>query len=456
MEKLDLCKKKPAFMLAAPSSGSGKTTLTLALLRILARRGYRVQPFKCGPDYLDTRLHSLAASYGSMVSDGINLDTFMASESHVKELFSRYSCGSDASVVEGVMGLFDGAEKARGSSAEIAKLLGIPVIMVVNAQSMAYSAAPLLYGYRTFDPDVHLVGVIFNQVNTPSHYRYLEEAAFDAGVDPLGYVPRHEPIVISERHLGLNTSSSYDRQGAIEAMADHIEKSVAVDRLLELVGRDRESFSGSTSLDFHQRERGEKVIAVARDEAFNFTYLENLDVLSQFGRIEFFSPMEDGCLPACDLLYLAGGYPELYAETLSSNSEMRRAIAAYCLGGGAAYAECGGMMYLGAAMTLGDGLRYPMCGVLDLDTTMQDSRLTLGYRKVRLDTGYTKELRGHEFHYSRIERSGELHTIASITNARDEATETLLFRRQNTFASYLHLYWGETRDFPAFLLNRES
>ncbi|NTV92490.1 MAG: cobyrinate a,c-diamide synthase [Chlorobiaceae bacterium] len=455
MEKLDFHRKKPVFMLAAPSSGSGKTTLTLALLRILARRGYRVQPFKCGPDYLDTRLHSLAASYGSMVSDGINLDTFMASESHVKELFTRYSCGSDASVVEGVMGLFDGADKSQGSSAEIAKLLDIPVIMVVNAQSMAYSAAPLLYGYRTFDPDVRLAGVIFNQVNTLSHYRYLEEAAFDAGVEPLGYVPRDESIAISERYLGLNTSSGYDREGAVEAMADHIEKSVAVDRLLELAGREREGGGGSFFLDSHQLERGEKVIAVARDEAFNFTYRENLDVLSQYGRIEFFSPMEDARLPPCDLLYLAGGYPELYAETLSSNSVMRRTVADYCRGGGAAYAECGGMMYLGTAMTLADGLCYPMCGVLDLDTTMQDSRLTLGYRKVRFDSGYAKELRGHEFHYSRIRRWGELQTIASITNARDEETGSMLFRQLNTYASYLHLYWGETRDFPEFLLSRE-
>ncbi len=442
-----------AFLIGAPSSGSGKTTLTLGLLRILARRGGRVQPFKCGPDYLDTRLHSIAASYGSMVSEGINLDTFMASETHVAELFSRYSCGADASVVEGVMGLFDGAEKAQGSSAEIAKLLGIPVIMVVNAQSMAYSAAPLLYGYRTFDPGVKLAGVIFNQVNTLSHYRYLEAAALDAGVEPLGYVPRHEAIAISERHLGLNTSSGYDREGAIQAMADHIEKSVAIDRLLELARIPLPKVSALSSPGSSPADRGGKVIAVARDEAFNFTYRENLDVLREYGRIEYFSPMDDERLPQCDLLYLAGGYPELYAEKLSSNKAMCAAIASYCKSGGAAYGECGGMMYLGEAMTLGDGESYPMCGVLDLDTTMQESRLTLGYRKVRLDSAYTRELRGHEFHYSRIERQGNLSNIASTINARNEETGTALFRQYNTVASYLHLYWGETRDFPQFLLN---
>ena len=168
---------KTAFLLAAPSSGSGKTTLTLALLRLFAERGLTVQPFKCGPDYLDTRLHSLAASWGGKSRTGINLDTFMASKEHAQKLFYRYSSDADASIVEGVMGLFDGAEKSEGSSAEIATTLGIPVIMVVNAQSMAYSAAPLLYGFRTFDPRLNLAGVIFNQVNSLSHYRYLEAAA---------------------------------------------------------------------------------------------------------------------------------------------------------------------------------------------------------------------------------------------------------------------------------------
>ncbi|MEI7748514.1 MAG: AAA family ATPase, partial [Chlorobiaceae bacterium] len=181
-----------AFLLAAPSSGSGKTTITLALLRMFAQRGLAVLPFKCGPDYLDTRLHSMAASFGGVERVGINLDTFMASKEHVQGLFGRYSSDADVAVVEGVMGLFDGAEKSEGSSAEIAMLLGIPVIMVINAQSMAYSAAPMLYGFRTFDPALKLAGVIFNKVNTPSHYSYLEAAARDAGVEPLGYVPRSQ------------------------------------------------------------------------------------------------------------------------------------------------------------------------------------------------------------------------------------------------------------------------
>ncbi len=442
-----------AFLIAAPSSGSGKTTLTLALLRILARRGFRVQPFKCGPDYLDTRLHTLAASYKERKSSGINLDTFMASEAHARTLFGRYGSSSDVSVVEGVMGLFDGAEKAQGSSAEIAKLLELPVIMVVNAKSMAYSAAPLLHGFRTFDPEVKLVGVIFNQVNTPTHYRYLEAAALDAGVEPLGYVPRNEGIAISERHLGLNTSPGYDREAVIEAMADHVEKTVSVNRLLDL---SRVVLPPSISEPCGRAvpAAGRKVIAVARDEAFNFLYEENLAVLKEHGEVVFFSPMEDGHLPESDLLYLAGGYPELYADRLAANQAMRKSIAAYCFRGGAAYAECGGMMYLGRSLSAADGTLHPMCGVLDLDTTMQEARLTLGYRKVSLDGLYPHELRGHEFHYSRIDRQGTLQNIAVVANARDEGCTTALFRTRNTFASYVHLYWGERRDFPEFLMAR--
>jgi cobyrinic acid a,c-diamide synthase len=439
--------KKTAFLLAAPSSGSGKTTLTLALLRLFAERGLTVQPFKCGPDYLDTRLHSLAASLGGNSRTGINLDSFMASKEHVQELFCRYSFTADASVVEGVMGLFDGADKSEGSSAEIACTLEIPVIMVINAKSMAYSAAPLLYGFRTFDHRVNLAGVIFNQVNTHSHYRYLEAAARDAGVEPLGYLPHSKTVAISERHLGLDSSTGYDRESVIAAIAEHVKKTVDIERLLELT---RVAVPQFNPVPLSKR-KVDSIIAVARDEAFNFIYHENLEVLSEHGRIVFFSPMDDDRLPEADMLYFAGGYPELYAEQLSANRVMREEIASYCRNGGVAYAECGGMMYLGKAMTLKDGSVFPMCGVFDYDTTIQDSKLSLGYRKVFLDDIPGVELPGHEFHYSRISRQGALQNIATVKNARGESVATPVYRTGNTIASYIHLYWGENRSFPQFL-----
>jgi len=428
-----------SFLIAAPSSGSGKTTITLGLLRLFARRGMSVQPFKCGPDYLDTMLHAMAASTGDASRPGLNLDTFMASKAHVRSLFARHASTAEISVVEGVMGLFDGAEKSDGSSAEIAALLGLPVIMVIDGSKMAYSAAPILYGYKHFDPTVNVAGVIFNRVGSASHYSYLEAAAKDVGVEPLGYLPRNSAITIDERHLGLNTSAEYDRQAIIDAMADHIEKTVNIERLLEVA---RIELPEVEKVQTRTRTPG-KVIAVAKDEAFNFIYHANIETLSRYGEIRFFSPLHDEKLPDADLVYLAGGYPELHAQSLAENASMRESIAAWCQSGGATWAECGGLMYLGQRLTLADGATHPMCGVLDLDTTMKESRLTLGYRKVYPAGAEGVELRGHEFHYSRISRQGEIETIAEIRNARDQEVETKLFRVGNTIASYLHLYWGE-------------
>ncbi|MBO8093164.1 MAG: cobyrinate a,c-diamide synthase [Prosthecochloris sp.] len=443
--------QKPAFLLAAPSSNTGKTTLTLAILRILARRGQVVQPFKCGPDYLDTMLHTLAASPGGSGRQGRNLDTFMASERHVQDVFLRNADGADAVVAEGVMGLFDGSVRSEGSSASIAKTLGIPVILVVDAKGAAYSVAPLLYGFRHFDPGLRLAGVIFNRVNTRSHYRFLEEACHDVGVEPLGYVPRDESMTVTERYLGLNVSPDADQESAIEAMADHVMKTVDIERLLEICRVDIAPPPERQDVSVE----GDRVIGVARDEAFNFVYAENLDILGRYGRIEWFSPLHDTRLPDADMLYFAGGYPELYAGGLQANSWMRHLVREYVEQGGVVYAECGGMMYLGNAMTGTSGLSYSMCGALDLETSMQDARLHLGYRKLDMSAaGYRQELRGHEFHYSRLERTGELENVAVVRSARDREVDTAVFRYRNTFASYVHQYWGDTPDFPGFLLQQ--
>lgn len=443
--------RKPAFLLAAPSSNTGKTTLTLALLRILVQKGLVVQPYKCGPDYLDTMLHSLAASSRQRGRSGRNLDLFMASEQHMREVFLRNADGADVLVAEGVMGLFDGSVKSEGSSAAIAKKLGIPVILVVDAKGAAYSVAPLLYGFNNFDPDLKIAGVIFNRVNTASHYQFLTEACRDVGVEPLGYVPRDDSMTVSERYLGLNVSAEAEQESAIIAMADHVSKTVDVDRLLELCMADIDAASPRIG----PVGRGNAVIGVARDEAFNFVYAENLDILESYGTITWFSPLHDEQLPEADMLYFAGGYPELYAEGLEANAVMRDLVREYAAAGGVVYAECGGMMYLGNAMTGRNAMSYSMCGVLDLETSMQDARLHLGYRKVDLSqAGYHRELRGHEFHYSRLERSGELDNSAVIRSARDRAVDTAVFRYRNTFASYVHQYWGDTPDFPGFLLQQ--
>lgn len=444
---------KTALMLAAPSSNSGKTTLTLALLRLLAREGLEIQPFKCGPDYLDTFLHSLAASAGGVVRQGKNLDVFMASPSHMREVFFRSSVGADAVVIEGVMGLFDGAVKSEGSSAAIAKMLDVPVVLVVDAKGAAYSVAPLLYGFRHFDPAVRLAGVIFNRVNTRSHYEFLKEACRDVGVEALGYVPSHDAMEVSGRYLGLNISADADQESAITAMANHVSQTVDIDLLRRICRANitAPSAPAVTNYDVHA------VIGVAKDDAFNFFYAENLDVLRRYGKVEFFSPLDDSCLPDADMLYFSGGYPELFARRLEQNTAMKRSIKDFVSRGGIVYAECGGMMYLGNALTDREGEKYMMCGALDLETTMQGAQLHLGYRKVDLSAaGYAKELRGHEFHYSRFTMTGDLDNVARVTTARDRTVETPFYRFGNTFASYVHLYWGETADFPEYLLEQGS
>jgi len=422
---------KPQFLIAAPSSHSGKTTLTLGLLRLLYNRGLKVQPFKCGPDYIDTKHHGLAAH-----SQSINLDTFMMSEGHVRSLYAKYGEGADVAITEGVMGLFDGADRMKGSSAEISVLLDLPVILVVNAKAMAYSVAPLIYGFMHFNPQVRIAGVIFNFVNTESHYQFLKDACEDIGVTPLGYVPASDDIKIPSRHLGLAISPENDYNAVIERAAAHISKTVDIEQLLQLTQKPVLQVPAQTILPPARTME----IAVAMDEAFNFTYTENLETLKSLGEVTTFSPLYDFMLPPTDLLYLAGGYPELFLEQLSSNQTMRASILDYCTNGGKVIAECGGMMYLGETLADGTGKEYQMVGFLGLKTTMKDAKLSLGYREVEMGLNRFK---GHEFHYSGCTETEALPKIGKVFNARGKEVPTPVYRKNNVIASYIHLYWGE-------------
>jgi len=216
-----------SFLIAAATSNSGKTTLTIGLLRALRLRGLNVQPFKCGPDYIDTMFHEMASG-----NESVNLDTFMASKEHVRHLFTHYGKNADVSVVEGVMGLFDGYSKDRGSSAEIAQLLHIPVVLVVNAKSVAYSVAPLIYGFKHFNPNVRIAGVIFNMVASENHYAFLRSACEDAGVECFGYLPRNEQLVIPGRHLGLTIQAREQTEQLIALAAEEVERHVHIEQLL--------------------------------------------------------------------------------------------------------------------------------------------------------------------------------------------------------------------------------
>ncbi|PSL45468.1 cobyrinic acid a,c-diamide synthase [Chitinophaga niastensis] len=419
---------KSQFLIAAPHSGAGKTTVTLAVLRSLQRKGLRVQPFKCGPDYLDPKHHTLAAG-----NESINLDRYMMPDAHVRELYAKYTDGAAISIIEGVMGLFDGANKMQGSSAELSVFLDVPVILVVNAKAMAYSAAALLYGYKHFYAGLTIAGVIFNFVNTPTHYRILQEAAADVGITALGYLPEQEQIKIPSRHLGLHISAETDYNSIINNAADHLEKYINVDELLELTKRAAPVYTRSPA-----SPAGDLRIAIAQDEAFNFVYKENINVLSQLGSIQYFSPLKDTVLPAADLLYFPGGYPELHLPALAANTSLLQQLQHYK---GKILAECGGMMYLGTAITDESGTIFPMANLLPVHTSMLQKKLSLGYRQVFIDDVL---LKGHEFHYSQYEKNTALTGSGiRVLNARDEVLATPVFKTDNILASYLHFYFGD-------------
>lgn len=445
---------KPQFLIAAPSSNSGKTTITLGLLRLLKNQGYKVQPFKCGPDYIDTKHHAKAAHQVS-----INLDTYMMSESHVKGLYSRYSKEADISIIEGVMGLFDGANRMQGSSAEIAMLLDVPVILVVNAKAMAYSVAPILFGLKNFNPNIKIAGVIFNFVNTESHYSFLKDACDDVGIEALGYVPNNADISIPSRHLGLAISSENDYEAIIENAAQHLAKFIDTDRLLTICKSNENSLP---CLAFVEEKLAKKVdlnlknkqdpnnykIAVAQDDAFNFTYFENIKTLENLGEVIYFSPLKDKLMPEADMLYLAGGYPELFLEELSSNTSMRKSILDFCSNGGKVIAECGGMMYLGNTIINSEGRKYPMVGFLAVGTSMEKAKLSLGYREVQLNDTI---IRGHEFHYSVAIEKESLPTVGTVFNAKGIEVQTPIYKLKNVMASYIHFYWGDSGFIADFL-----
>ncbi len=420
------------FLIAATSSGCGKTTLSLGLMRALTARGVTVQPFKCGPDYIDTQFHAAACGCTS-----INLDTFMASENHVREIFRRYSDRADVSIVEGVMGMLDGFDRMRGSSADIARILDIPVVLLVNAASTAYSVAATIYGFTRFVTGVRVAGVIFNRVASESHFSFLKDACADAGVECLGYMRRNDSLVTPSRHLGLTLGARDDMERYIDNAANAVAEGIDIDRLLEATAMEcRPVNDGECSRSICPRLK----VAVARDEAFNFIYEENIRSLltSPHYDVElaFFSPLNDSRLPDADFVYLPGGYPELYADRLEDNESMRQSIRQYAEGGGRIYGECGGMIYLGEEI---DGKK--MCGVLPLTTTMKEARLTLGYRTVAID-GIT--LRGHEFHYSRIADDSRAEKAQSQqTNVRGHDVATPVYRYKNVIAGYTHLYWAE-------------
>ncbi len=439
-------------VVAGTGSGTGKTSLTLALLAALKRRGIKTAAFKVGPDFIDPDLHGLAGGSASH-----NLDGWMLPEAENRAIFARHAQGARVAVVEGVMGLYDGADPLgeAGSSAQMAKLLGLPVLLVVNAEAMVRSLAALALGFERFDPQLTWAGLVANKLGSLNHRDLLARAMEQAPAMPFaGGLLRREEITLPERHLGLITAG----EGCLgpeelDRLADWLEEGLDLEALL---ARLPEINPPAPAPETTVRGSGVR-LGVASDRAFCFYYQENLRRLEAAGaELVFFSPLTDSTLPpGLQGLYLGGGYPELHAEKLAGNTTLAWEIARAGRDGMPIYAECGGMMYLGRQLTDLEGRAWPMCGLLPIETRMLGGLRSLGYRQVRFsaDTilGPVGSLvRGHEFHYSEMTRppGGGVYEIAGGA----AAGQAQGIWQDNTLASYVHLHFGSNpQSAPSFV-----
>jgi cobyrinic acid a,c-diamide synthase len=431
----------PRVVIAGTSSGAGKTTVACGLIGALKQRGLTVQGFKVGPDYIDPSYHALASG-----RPGRNLDAFLSGPELIAPLARHGGAGADVAVIEGVMGMFDGAS-GRGelaSTAHVAKLLHAPVLLVIDASAMARSAAAIVHGYRTFDPEVNVAGVILNRVGSDHHEALLREAVEPLGVPVLGALRRDDALAAPERHLGLVPAGEREQRtrAQLDALAQATARALDLDRVLQLA-------RGALALDGPTWDPAPGAppapparIAIARGPAFSFHYEENLELLRAAGtELVPFDPLIDEQLPPdAGALILAGGFPEVYGAELAANAPLRTEVAAFAAAGRPILAECGGLLYLGQSLD-----EHEMCGVLPLRARMA-GRLTLGYREATartatpwLDAG--TRVRGHEFHYSQVDPpDGGAHAAWILAARGTERAEG--FVAGGVQASYLHVHWA--------------
>lgn len=445
----------PRIVVAATGSGAGKTTVTTGLIAALRARGLKVAPFKCGPDYLDPGYHALAAGAVSH-----NLDGWMMGREGVLETFARASRGADIAVVEGMMGLFDSAAPTadEGSTAEIARWLDAPVLLVADVSGMARTIGALALGFSRFDPSIRLGGLIGNRVGSRGHLELLREAA--PLIPILGGLPSNPTIAIPERHLGLRSALAEAVSAPlIESLQMLIEEWFDIDALLTLA-------RSAPLLDvFDAPSTGRSGlpqcrIGVAYDEAFHFYYEYNLARLEELGaEIVRFSPIHDRLLPGADGLYFGGGYPEVGARQLAANRSMIEAVRAFAAAGGPIYSECGGLMYLAEGIRTLDKVTFPMVGLIPGTAVMHDTMQALGYAAIEttapsfLGPAGTR-WRGHQFRYSTLEPPpADVERIYQVTPRWGAAPFAEGLRRGSVIASYVHAHWASNPDVPASLVH---
>ncbi|MFC8596655.1 cobyrinate a,c-diamide synthase [Streptomyces atroolivaceus] len=429
----------PRLVIAAPASGSGKTTVATGLMAAFAGRGLAVSPHKVGPDYIDPGYHALATG-----RPGRNLDAYMCGPGLIAPLFTHGASGCDLAVVEGVMGLYDGAsgQGELASTAQVSKLLRAPVVLVVDASSQSRSVAALVHGFASWDPEVRIGGVILNKVASDRHEALLREALDESGLPVLGVLRRAPQVATPSRHLGLVpvAERQTDALDAVRAMGDRVREGCDLDALMALARSAPELSDEAWEPEPQPSPEVRPVVAVAGGAAFTFAYAEHAELLTAAGaEVVVFDPLRDEKLPPGTAgLVIGGGFPEVYAPELSANEPLRRAVTDLALSGAPVAAECAGLLYLAREL---DG--RPMCGVLDASARMSE-RLTLGYRQAVavsdsvLAVAGTR-LRGHEFHRTVLE-PGAGATPAWGLHQPERRVEG--FVQRGVHASYLHTHWA--------------
>ena len=424
----------PAILIAAPASGQGKTTITSALARLYTRQGRRVRVFKCGPDFLDPYWHALASQ-----APVYQLDLWMTGEADCCARLHAAAADADLILVEGVMGLFDGEP----SAADLSRRFGLHVLAVVDASAMAGTFGALAFGLQHYQAELPWAGVLANRVASARHAEMLQHSLCDPA-HWLGAVQRDAAMTLPERHLGLTVASEVaDATERLEAAADALAQTPLGQMSLADLQRWRTEFLPMPAPAAPQAGAAPlagTTIAIARDAAFCFIYSANLDCLQALGAtLVFFSPLADTALPACDAVWLPGGYPELHAPAIGGNTALRDSLAAHIAAAKPVWAECGGMMALFETLVTVDGLRHPQWGLLQGEVTMHKRLAGLGPQQLRLPEG---TLRGHTFHYSTTATP----LVAATRTARPDAEPQpdageALWQHESVRASYFHAWF---------------
>ncbi|HWT64233.1 MAG TPA: cobyrinate a,c-diamide synthase [Ochrobactrum sp.] len=424
------------FMIAAPASGSGKTTITLGLLRALKRRGVGLAPVKAGPDYIDPAYHAAASG-----ADCFNLDPWAMRPELISALSSRMTEGGKLLVAEGMMGLFDGAMDGRGSSADLAKMLDLPVVLVVDCARQSHSIAALVSGFSQFRKDVLIAGIVLNGVGSARHEMMLREALKPLGIVVLGAIPRDAALVLPQRHLGLVQAGEHaDRERFLDHAADVLEQRIDFVALMHIWSAPKRHTAMANVPRL--KPLGSR-IAVARDDAFAFSYTHLFEGWRRRGaEILFFSPLADEAPDEnADAIYLPGGYPELFAGKLASATNFQLGMKAAASKGVAIYGECGGYMVLGETLVDAEGVKHPMLGLLPLETSFAQKKRQLGYRSLTPLSGapWQMPLKAHEFHYASIVREGEAERLFKVRDAMGEECGEAGLRVGSVSGSFMHV-----------------